>query len=119
MQILCLSKNRHSFSLIFLLFSLLYGHLNEISGSSIHVYRNFVRRNSTCFFAIYHLIFRVLHFSSGFFPFNGVTLSQILDAYMFVDRERLRSFIYSTQDRELGGFGKFGDVVPGMLKFSS
>ncbi|KAL3995507.1 Prenyltransferase and squalene oxidase repeat family protein [Acanthocheilonema viteae] len=44
----------------------------------------------------------------------GGTL-KILDAYMFVDKERLRSFIYSTQDRELGGFGKFIDVVPDAL----
>ncbi|KAM3718411.1 Geranylgeranyl transferase type-1 subunit beta [Dirofilaria immitis] len=44
----------------------------------------------------------------------GGTL-KILDAYMFVDIERLRSFIYSTQDRILGGFGKFSDVVPDAL----
>uniref|UniRef100_A0A1I7W358 Prenyltransferase and squalene oxidase repeat family protein n=1 Tax=Loa loa TaxID=7209 RepID=A0A1I7W358_LOALO len=44
----------------------------------------------------------------------GGTL-KILDAYMFVDKERLRSFIYSTQDRQLGGFGKFSDVVPDAL----
>lgn len=32
---------------------------------------------------------------------------------MLVDKKRLRSFILSTQDEQLGGFGKFDDVIPG------
>ncbi|VDN02357.1 unnamed protein product [Thelazia callipaeda] len=44
----------------------------------------------------------------------GGTL-KILDVYVFVNEEKLRSFILSTQDMLIGGFSKFIDVVSDAL----